>query len=183
MEIIWLSPSDFVTQSPPFKLTHDVNAPVVVVESSGAGTGYLTIALNLPSGTVFDQIFVGYQVSNSATSINGLLLLEGKTPGAGILRYKDGTVLSSTVPTGHTATIATPFVASGAVSLALRVTFASAAHKISIGAIGVRSKATCGNVQPFPQAAMKWRRSQSSKHGLEMAETNPGCARNPTRFV
>jgi hypothetical protein len=152
MEIIWLSPSDFVTRSPTFKLTHDYKAPIVHVGSSAAGTGFLTIALNLPSGAVFDQIFIGYQVSNSATNINGLFVIEGKWLGAGILRYNEDTVLSSIVPAGHTSTIAAPFVASGAVSLTLRVTFASVAHTIGIGAIGVRLRATCGNVQSFSPA-------------------------------
>jgi hypothetical protein len=149
MEIIWLNPSDFVATSPTLKLTHHSQAPVVIVESSTAGSGVLAIALNLPSGAVFDQISVGYQVTNSATSINGLSVTEGKTTGAGILRHSEDTVLSSTVPASHTATIAAPFVASGAVSLTLRVKFASVAHKISIGAIGVGLRATCGNGQPF----------------------------------
>lgn len=96
---------------------------------------WLGLPLSVPLGATIKKITVCYSVTNPASFISQIRLTQQVLPPSATVVHDDGTDLVSTVPV--CATSLANVIVNGAITLNLRLDFASTAHSILIGSVFV----------------------------------------------
>jgi len=136
--ILWLSPTDFVSGDKSLKISCPaVTPPAVEIKATDRGNPkWLYLGLRVPPDHEIHAMHVCYQLSNRRSFISQVQLVEMQTPDQTVVRHDDGTDLLSTTPTCYRSPV-TPFRPGGAFLLALRLNFGHVADTITLVAIGV----------------------------------------------
>jgi hypothetical protein len=143
MQMIWLSPTNFVTGDPTLRVSYPfVSHPSTIVGCTAPGDfKWVSMGLRLPSDVQIEQVIICYEVSNVLSFISQVRLVEMTTPDRATVVHDDPAHLTSTAP----ATSAVSGVApSGAVTLELRLNFQNTSDEIRLGAVGVMVQAAMG---------------------------------------
>lgn len=134
----WFGPFSLV---PSNNLSVETGSPGVAARFTTSAAGdlqWVYMGLPLPAGTAIDSVTVCYELNNTSTFISQVRITRMGAPDAAVILVDLGADLHSATPTcvaqGFPA-IATP--QQGMCHLALRLDFASTAHFVEIGAIGV----------------------------------------------
>lgn len=138
-EILWLSPTDFVTGDDSLRINYpSVTHPAVEIKATAPGDlKWVSLGLKIPPFHEINAIHVCYQLSNSRSFISQVRLAEMRTPDQALVRHDDGTDLLSTAPACYRSQLVTSYRPGGAVLLELRLNFGNVADTITLGAIGV----------------------------------------------
>ncbi|MEN3332667.1 MAG: hypothetical protein V7641_2032 [Blastocatellia bacterium] len=138
-DILWLSPTDFVTGDKSLKISYpSVTHPAVLVKAKTPGDlKWIYLGLRVPLYHDIQAIHVCYQLSNRRSFISQVRLVEMQTPDQAVVRHDDATDLLSTTATSYRSPLVRAFRPGAAVSLALRLNFGSVADTITLGAIGM----------------------------------------------
>ena len=155
-EILWLSPTDFVTGDKSLKISYpSVTHPAVEIRTKASGDlKWLYLGLRVPPHHDIHAIHVCYQLSNSRSFISQVRLAEMQTPDQAVVRHDDGTDLLSTTPTCYRSQIIGGYRPGGAALLQLRLNFGNIADAITLGAIGVEVIPTCTIVPNYSKATL-----------------------------
>jgi hypothetical protein len=175
-DILWLSPTDFVTGDESLNINYpSVAPPAVEIKATAPGDlKRIYLGLRVPPGYDIHAIHVCYQLSNSRSFISQIQLVEMQTPDQSVVRHGDSTALLSAAPTCYRSPVVA-FQPSGAVLLALRLNFGNIADAITLGAVGVEVLSsrvpvpsyTRGTL-PVPGAASGLARVTDSERGIWM---------------
>ncbi len=154
-EILWLSPTDFVTGDNSLKIIYpSATNPAVKIRSLNPGNQkWISLGLKIPPFQEINAIHVCYQLSNSRSFISEIRLVEFQTPNLPSERHKDDTDLLSTAPICYRSPLASSYRSGGAVLLELRLNFATPADTITLGGMGLEILA-CVLVPSYTQAAL-----------------------------
>jgi hypothetical protein len=137
-DILWLSPTDFVTGDSSLTLSYPSVTPTAVVKARTAGElKWIHMGVNVPLYHEIQAVNVCYRVSNRRSFISEVQLVEMQTPDQSVLRHDDNTALRSTTPASYRSSLVRAFRPGAAVSLALRLNFGNVADTITLGAIGL----------------------------------------------
>jgi hypothetical protein len=138
-DILWLSPTDFVTGEESLTLSYpSVTHPAVLVKARTRGDSkWIYLGLRVPLYHDIQAIHVCYQLSNRRSFISEVQLVEMQTPDQSVVRHDDATDLLSTRPASYRSPLVRAFRPGAAVSLALRLNFGNVADTITLGAIGM----------------------------------------------
>ncbi len=135
---IWHSPLNFSTADLTLTINPSIPSTTIRVTSTTAGETWILLGLVIPSNVKIDSISVCYELSNSASFIAMTRLSQTTTPDAAATFPDDATPLTETVPTCYMSPVGTFGSVEGAMTLALRLNFASTSDWIDIGGIGVK---------------------------------------------
>lgn len=135
----WFGPYSFFPADSRLTLADGIPSPAARFTTSTAGDlQWIYLGLPLPSGSTIDSVTICYELSNPASFISQVRFNAMAAPSAAPIQLDLGADMVSSVPTcfaqGFSA-LTTP--RQGLLHLGLRLNFASTAHYIEIGAIGV----------------------------------------------
>lgn len=170
-DILWLSPTDFVTGDKSLRISYpSVAHPAVEIKTKTPGDlKWIYLGLRVPLDHDIHSIHVCYQLSNSRSFISQIRLAEMQAPDQAVVRHDDATDLLSTTPICYQSPVV-PFRPGAAIMLALRLNFGNVVDTITLGAIGVEVFSSC---QPVP----------SYMRGTLSAPGMPGCLARVTDSV
>lgn len=133
-----LSPLTLSSDQSQLTLRHNtqVTAGVRVETSSTGDLQWVYLGLTIPSNVVIDSVIICYRLSASASFISQIRLTTMKTPDFSLVLFDDPTDLTAVGPTCY-STYSAGVAVNGAITLALRLNFASTADWIDIGGIGI----------------------------------------------
>jgi hypothetical protein len=142
---IWQSP--WTITGPTGSVNWGPGANQLVVRITRLAPGFVSVEFPvfLPSNVVIKNVQVCYNLSNSSTFIDEVLLTEILETGPASAYIFDLMDLTSTTPTCHTSIgpSVNPYSPGGSMTVVLVLNFADASHWIEVGAIGV-------TVEPAP---------------------------------
>jgi len=136
---IWHSPSTFFTDDA--RLTISLGIPSTAIRVTTSATGdlqWIKLGLVIPSNVRIDSVVVCYQLNSSSSFISQVRLTETTTPDVAYVYHDDGTDLTDPGATCYSSFVEDGHVAGGAITLALRLNFASTSDWIDIGGIGIK---------------------------------------------
>jgi hypothetical protein len=138
-DILWLSPTDFVSGDKSLRISYpSVTHPAVFVNAKTPGDlKWIYLGLRVPLYHDIQAIHVCYQLSNRRSFISQVRLVEMQTPDQAVVRHDDPTDLLSTTARSYRSPLVRAFRPGAAVSLALRLNFGNVADTITLGAIGI----------------------------------------------
>jgi len=137
-DILWLSPTDFVTGDNSLTLSYPSVTPSAVVKARTPGDlKWIHMGVSVPLYHEIQAVNVCYQVSNRRGFISEVQLVEMQTPDQSVVRHRDTTDLRSTSPTTYRSALVRALRPGAAVSLAVGMNFGNAADTITLGAIGL----------------------------------------------
>jgi hypothetical protein len=141
---LWISPTDWVTGDSTLQISYpSVTHPAVEITTTVLGDlKWVFLGLRLSVDSLIRAVRVCYQLSSSNSFISQVRLTEMQTPDSALVRHDDPTDLLSTIATCYVSQVGA-YHANGAVTLALRLKFANAGDKITLGPVGVDVE-TCG---------------------------------------
>lgn len=149
---VWHSPLTFTSDDPNLSVRPSFS-PATALLVSPAATGdlqWIHLGLVVPSNVQIDSVIVYYQLTNSASFISQTRLTLMNGPDAAVVQLDDPTDLTSTDPSRF-ATSAGGLVATGTITLGLRLNFADTGHSIEIGAIGLVVQPLTTSVEEQPR--------------------------------
>jgi len=118
---------------------------------------FVDIPLVVPENLLIESVTICYQVSNTATAIDQIDLLEMQTPDFNYVDFDPFVNLSSTSATCYTAFMADddqiPFSTQGTLTLSLRLNFADVSHTIELGGIALHGVRLTTDAPTPPAAA------------------------------
>jgi hypothetical protein len=97
---------------------------------------WISLPLLLPADRVIKNVRVCYQLTNSLSFISQVRLSKETLPPSALVVHDDGTDLTSTAPTIYDSSVGNVAI-DGAITLELRLNFASTSDRILVGAIGI----------------------------------------------
>jgi len=98
---------------------------------------WLNLPLALDSRFAIKAVTLCYDLSNASSFISQVRLSEETLPRSGVVRHDDGTDRTSVVSVCVESPVGN-LQPDGAMTLSLRLNFASTAHHIDIGAVGIK---------------------------------------------
>ena len=133
----WTSAIGAITTDPTLNLIRGAFGDTLEVTSSSAGDlKWITLPLLLPADRVIKRVVVCYQISDPGSLISQVRLTKETLPPSAVVHHDDPTDLISIEPAVYESPVSDVLV-DGAITVALRLNFASPSHKVSLGALGV----------------------------------------------
>lgn len=144
---LWLHPQEAHPQGTSLSIRpHNLTGPSVDVFATAPGDfQWISIPVTVPSDVQINSVTLCYQLSNAASYISQIRLIEMTAPPTASIQLDDPTDLTSTTSTCITSAPA-GLVPAGTITLSLRLNFASTTDVITIGGVGL-------NTSPVPLAA------------------------------
>ncbi|MBD3237481.1 MAG: T9SS type A sorting domain-containing protein [Candidatus Eisenbacteria bacterium] len=147
---IWHSPLTGVTNDS--RLTIDYSLPgtgLHVTTDSPGDLQWVTMTLTLPSNVTIEGITLCYELASSQSYISQIRLARMQTPDYALVIHDDGTDHTDPGPRCVYSDAASLPV-EGAITIALRLNFASTDHWIDIGAISIVVRPIVSDVDEDP---------------------------------
>ena len=133
----WTSAIGAITTDPTLSLVRGFFGDTLEVTCTSTGDlKWISFPLLLPSDRRIKKVLVSYQLTNSLSFISQVRLSKEVLPPSALVVHDDGTDLTSTAPALYESSVG-DVVIDGAITLSLRLNFASTADKIAIGALGI----------------------------------------------
>jgi hypothetical protein len=153
MDILWSSPTDYVTGDPRLRLSYPfAGHPSMVVTAKSRGENmWVAMGLHLPPRVSIDEVSICYQVSQQRSCITAVRLSELDIPDYPIVRHLDTSPLNGTTSQCYRSTV-NGFVPALAIVLELRLRFEHTKDRIMLGAVGIKIGPTAnlhGNLRDF----------------------------------
>lgn len=135
---IWHSPLTFSPErNSNLTISPSVPSTTIRVTTSAAGDlQWIHLGLVIPSNVNIDTVWVCYELNNSASFISQVRLTKTTTPDVAIVQHDDGTDVTNVGPACYASDVG-GLAVEGAITLSLRLNFASTDDWIDIGGIGI----------------------------------------------
>ncbi|NIT56868.1 MAG: T9SS type A sorting domain-containing protein [Aliifodinibius sp.] len=144
---IWLSPLTMSTNEPDISINPASPAQSIRVTTAASGDlQWVNLGLPVPSNVQIDSVKLCYELSSSSSFISQIRLTSMTTPDAATVMYDDPTDLTNVGPTCYSSHV-DGLVPDGAITLSLRLNYASASDWIDFGAIGLVVSPTTTSLQ------------------------------------
>ncbi|MCB1151266.1 T9SS type A sorting domain-containing protein [bacterium] len=134
----WFGPYNFHEASTNLSMNYGSPSPAARFTTSAAGDlQWAYMGLDLPAGAMIDSVTLCYELSTTSTFISTLRFSDMDAPDVAMVMLDLPSDLHSPTPVCVTQPVGLTTPQRGLLNLGLRLNFASTAHYVEIGAVGV----------------------------------------------